>query len=328
MASSSRPEAIWQPTFKFNDGPLPTSTNLKAWAQGQGERVAQSLVHDLLLLEDVQFFSDKIEELLARRLQWHIITVVFYLTVTFIYMCVHDLLLQYQAAQLTHIINERLKELVEDAEQEKALKDVATATAKEKGKAAEAAKKKAQSSEKARLVAERNLAEAEERLGGVELKLAKAASLNLAQVDEIANLKAALKACKTKWYNVGFMDAENFVEPIVHQAQSNGFGKGGMAALQAMGVPEDSPLRNPEQILYSAPPPPVQSQAGAADEEDTPSMRQLVRAIDDHAKDVDLEVTNNLNTVDDAQGQQPPTADMPGQQAIDATQLPPTKPSI
>ena len=69
-----------------------------------------------------------------------------------------------------------------------------------------------------------------------------------------------------------------------------------------MGVPEDSPLRNLEQILYLAPSPPVQSQAGAADEEDTPSMRQLVRAIDDHAKDVDPEVTNNLNTADDAQG--------------------------
>ncbi|KAK9992022.1 hypothetical protein SO802_027007 [Lithocarpus litseifolius] len=85
-----------------------------------------------------------------------------------------------KATQLTHILDERLKELAEDAEQEKALKDVVVATAKEKDKVAEAAKKKAQSSKKARLVAERKLAEAGDKLGGIELKLAEAASLNLA----------------------------------------------------------------------------------------------------------------------------------------------------
>lgn len=53
------------------------------------------------------------------------------------------LLLCYQATQLTHILSKRLKELAEDAEQEKVLKDVATATAKEKGNTTEAAKKKA-----------------------------------------------------------------------------------------------------------------------------------------------------------------------------------------
>ena len=56
------------------------------------------------------------------------------------------------------------------------------------------------------------------KLGGTELKLAEAKSLNLAQVDEIANLKAALEACEEKWYNEGFMDAKNSMEPIVYQA--------------------------------------------------------------------------------------------------------------
>ena len=56
------------------------------------------------------------------------------------------------------------------------------------------------------------------KLGGTELKLAAAKSLNLAQVDEIADLKAALEACEEKWYNEGFMDAENSMEPIVYQA--------------------------------------------------------------------------------------------------------------
>ena len=90
--------------------------------------------------------------------------------------------------------------------------------AKEKGKAAEVAIKKAQSVEKAQLVAEKRLTEMEVKLGGTELKLVKAESLNLAQVDEIADLRATLETCKEKWYNEGFVDAENSVEPIVHQA--------------------------------------------------------------------------------------------------------------
>jgi len=111
--------------------------------------------------------------------------------------------------------------------------------------------------EKARLVAEKKLTEMEAKLRGIELKLAKAENLNLAQVDKIAELKAAFEACENKWYNEGFVDAKNFVEPIVHQARFHGFGEGWLAALQAMGVPEDSLLKNPEQIPYPTPPPPV-----------------------------------------------------------------------
>ena len=57
---------------------------------------------------------------------------------------------------------------------------------------------------------------------------------------------------------------------------------------------------------------PVQSQVGASDEEDTPSMRELVRVIDDHAENVDLEVTSNLNAANDAQSQIPPIGDALG----------------
>ena len=85
----------------------------------------------------------------------------------------------YQAVQLTRILDKRLKELVEDAEQEKALKDVAVAMAKEKGKAAEVAEKRAQSVEKARLVAKKKLTKVEVKLGNAELKLAEVDYLNL-----------------------------------------------------------------------------------------------------------------------------------------------------
>lgn len=87
--------------------------------------------------------------------------------------------------------------------------------------------------------------------------MAKEESLNLTQVDEIVDLKVALEACEEKWYNESFADTENSVETIVHQAWHHEFGEGWMAALQAMGVLEDYPLRNPKQIPYLAPPPPV-----------------------------------------------------------------------
>ena len=71
-------------------------------------------------------------------------------------------------------------------------------------------------------------------------------SLNLAQVDEITDLKAALEACEDKWYNAGFVEVENSMEPIVYQARRHGFEGGWMAALQAMEVLDDSLLRNPK----------------------------------------------------------------------------------
>ena len=69
-----------------------------------------------------------------------------------------------------------------------------------------------------------------------------------------------------------------------------------------MEVAKDSPLRNPEQVLYPAPVLLVQSQANAADEEETLSMRELVHAIDTHMDIVDLEVTSNPLATEDGQG--------------------------
>ena len=97
-----------------------------------------------------------------------------------------------------HILRERLTELAKDAERKKALKDVANDNTKEKSRATEATEKKAQSLEKARQVVENGRAEVENRLEGVELKLVEANSLNLALVNQIADLKAALEACENK----------------------------------------------------------------------------------------------------------------------------------
>ena len=86
----------------------------------------------------------------------------------------------YQATQLTHVLDGWLKELAEDAEREKALKDMTETTAKEKNKDAATAEKKVVASEKARVSAEKKSSELEAKLGTTELKLVEAASLNTA----------------------------------------------------------------------------------------------------------------------------------------------------
>ena len=67
------------------------------------------------------------------------------------------------------MFGERMGELVEEVEQEKALKDIADATALDKGKAAKIAEKKTQSSEKARMLAKKRSAKVETKLGKLSL---------------------------------------------------------------------------------------------------------------------------------------------------------------
>ena len=95
------------------------------------------------------------------------------------------------------------------------------------------------------MAVEKKLAKVEAKLGGIELKLVKAKSLTLAQADEIVDLKVALDASKERGYNLGFTDAEYSTKPIILQAWHHGLGEGWLAALQMIGVAEDSPLRIP-----------------------------------------------------------------------------------
>ena len=52
----------------------------------------------------------------------------------------------------------------------------------------------------------------EVKIGETELKLAKAESLNSARAEELADLRAALEGCESKWYNEGFTNAENSMD--------------------------------------------------------------------------------------------------------------------
>lgn len=194
---------------------------------------------------------------------------------TYFYLALSYILLSCpQAAQLAYIIDEWLKEATKDADLERALKDIVMATTNDKSEATTATERKAKDSKKAWALAEKRLTKLDVKLGGTELKLAEVESLNLTQADEIANLKAALEACEGKWYNASFADAKNSAKPIVHKVWKLDFKEGWMAALQAMGVSNDSLLRNLEQIPFPKPPP-IQNPSSASDK-DTSNMRELV----------------------------------------------------
>ena len=56
------------------------------------------------------------------------------------------------------------------------------------------------------------------RQNETEVKLAEATSLNTTLSEEVVDLRAALEACESKWYDEGFADVEKSVEPVVMQA--------------------------------------------------------------------------------------------------------------
>ena len=149
---------------------------------------------------------------------------------------------------MAYILGGRAKDLVEEVDREREARETAAKTAKEKLKAADSAEKKTAAAEKNRALAKKRCTKLLAKQNETDVKLAQAISLNTAQAEELADLRAALEACEEKWYNEGFADAENSAEPVVNQARRLGFEAGWFAALQVLGVPEDSPLRDPSQI--------------------------------------------------------------------------------
>ena len=186
----------------------------------------------------------------------------------------------------------RLKELSEDFDWEKVAREMAVKIAKEKIKAADNAVKKAAAVEKARALAEKRFAELLAEQNETDVKLAKVVSLNAAQAEELADLRAALEACEEKWYNEGFADVENSTELVVNQAQRLGFESGWFTALQAAGVSKDSPLRDLSQIPFLIPTLAEQNPPVPIDEEEMASMKELVEQIDAHVELDDMEATS------------------------------------
>ena len=69
-----------------------------------------------------------------------------------------------------------------------------------------------------------------------------------------------------------------------------------MAALQALGVPEDSPLKDPGWILVPISAPAAQNPASPNEEKETDSLRELVEQINAHVEMIGTEVTSNPPT--------------------------------
>ena len=179
---------------------------------------------------------------------------------------------------------------------------MATKTAKDKIKAIDAAEKRAAATEKARALAEKRPVELTTMQNETDLKLVEATSLNVALNEELADLRAALEASESKWYDKGFTDAEEGVELVIREARQLSFQEGWMAALHASGVPEDSHLRDPSQIPFLDSVLATQNPMGPVDKEETDSLRELVEQIDAHVEVIRTEATNN-----------PPANDQPGE---------------
>ena len=79
--------------------------------------------------------------------------------------------------------------------------------------------KKAIASEKTKALAEKRLADLEAKVRETKLKLAEVESLYTARAEELADLRAALEGCESKWYNEGFADAETSVELVINEAR-------------------------------------------------------------------------------------------------------------
>ena len=98
-------------------------------------------------------------------------------------------------------------------------------------------KKKAAASEKARVSAEKRFSNLEAKLRETKLKLAEAASLNTMRAEELVDLKVALKGCESKWYDEGFANTENSVEPVINKARKLAFKEAGWWPCKPLGSP-------------------------------------------------------------------------------------------
>ena len=117
---------------------------------------------------------------------------------------------------MAHILGDRAKDLAEEVDREREARETAVKTAKEKIKAADTTEKKAAAAEMNGALVGKRSAELLAKQNETDVKLAKTISLNTAQAEELADLRAALEVCEKKWYNEGFADAENFAEPVLN----------------------------------------------------------------------------------------------------------------
>nr|POE98880.1 polyadenylate-binding protein rbp47c [Quercus suber] len=156
-------------------------------------------------------------------------------------------------AQMTHMLKGQLKGAVEEAEKERALKEVSEATLRDQVTALVAAKRRATEAK---------------RSCDAEVRLAQVESVISDRDKEVADLKVAMAQSEDKFYNMGFVDAKNSSERIMLESRHYQFREGWMAAVNAL-----DPTQN--------------------EEEDSLSMKELVGEIDSHIEVIELDILSN-----------------------------------
>nr|POF20743.1 hypothetical protein CFP56_65271 [Quercus suber] len=110
---------------------------------------------------------------------------------------------------MTYILEGRLKGAVEEANKERALKEVSKSTLREQIVDLVAAERRFIKAGRAYAAVEKRVAYLEGKLGEAKVKLAQAESDILVREKEITDLKAAMTQSEEKFYNMGFIDVEN-----------------------------------------------------------------------------------------------------------------------
>lgn len=146
------------------------------------------------------------------------------------------------------MVKGRLKGVIEEVDKEKALKLVIKASLQEKTLRLNVMERRATTVEKALELAKQRVEDLQGKLGKTELKLAEIASLLSTLDKELTDLKRMAKARKQAYYNKGFKDTENSVRLVIFQARKFGFMEGWMAAVNVVGLPENSPFRSADQV--------------------------------------------------------------------------------
>ena len=150
---------------------------------------------------------------------------------------------------MTHVMEGRLKGIMEEADKEKALKQVSEASLNEKNLGAERSKAAGNYCREGTGVGRAKGEGSSKETREAEVKLVEAASLVSTCDKELADLKETMKTCEQVFYNMGFKDAKNSAGVVILQDRKFGFAKGWMAAVNAIGLPDTSPFRNADQIL-------------------------------------------------------------------------------
>ena len=124
---------------------------------------------------------------------------------------------------MTHILEGWLEVAVEEANKEKALKQVSKSTIQKKVLELALMELKAAAVEKARDSAERKVGVLEGKLGDFDSKLAQVESVVLAFDKGLSDLKEMMKQSEQTFYNMGFIDAENSCSLVILEARRRGF---------------------------------------------------------------------------------------------------------